>query len=274
MRQPAGVLLVGEEPMAEAAPIPYPRYPVARDLALADLRAALAAGWRDFAAHPLYGLFFAAIFVGGGLAGAYALTTKGATAWLIPLSAGFPLIAPFTAVGLYEVSRRREAGLALSWGKVLGALRGNGDDQLLLMGGFIFVGFTFWIILAHGIFAIFAAQLGAGAESLALLRTPAGLAMLAVGTVVGAMVAFVFYAISVISLPMLVDRRVDLLTAIITSLRAIQANRAVLLAWAVLVALVLFTAMLPGFAGLLVALPVLGHATWHLYRRMVSATAA
>lgn len=260
--------------MTEAPTTPYPRFPVARDLALADLGAALAAGWRDFLAQPLYGLFFAAIYVAGGLGVTYALLTKGAAAWLIPLAAGFPLIAPFTAVGLYEVSRRREAGLPLSWGKVLGALRGHGDDQILLMGGFIFVGFTFWIILAHGIFAIFAAQLSAGAESLAMLRTPTGLAMLAVGSAVGAMVCFVFYAITVISLPMLVDRDVDFLTAIITSLRAIQANGAVLLAWAVFIALVLFAAMLPAFAGLLVALPVLGHATWHLYRRTVSETPA
>ncbi|MEY4239987.1 MAG: hypothetical protein RL339_2588 [Pseudomonadota bacterium] len=260
--------------MAEAPQPPYPRYPVARDLTLGDLGAALAAGWRDFLAYPLYGLFFAAIYVAGGLGTYYALMTKGAAAWLIPLAAGFPLIAPFTAVGLYEVSRRREAGLPLSLGKVLGALRGHGDDQLLLMGGFIFVGFTFWIILAHGIFAIFAAQLGSGGESLALLKTPTGLAMLAVGSAVGALVAFVFYAITVISLPMLVDRDIDFLTAIITSLRAIQANRAVLLAWAVFIALVLFIAMTPAFLGLLVALPMLGHATWHLYRRTVSEAAA
>ncbi|MCZ8172773.1 MAG: DUF2189 domain-containing protein [Novosphingobium sp.] len=260
--------------MAETSQTPYPRFPVARDLTLGDLAAAAGAGLRDFLAHPLYGLFFATIYVAGGLGAAYALMTKGAAAWLIPLAAGFPLIAPFTAVGLYEVSRRREAGLPLGWGSVLTALRGRGDDQLLLMGGFIFVGFTFWIILAHGIFAIFSAQLGTGGESLAMLRTPTGLAMLAVGSTVGALVAFVFYAVTVMSLPMLVDRDVDFLTAIITSLRAIQANRGVLLAWAVLIALVLFAAMLPAFLGLLLALPVLGHATWHLYRRTVCEAAA
>jgi uncharacterized membrane protein len=269
-----GILRMGERAMAEAPNIPYPRFPVARDLGRADLGAALAAGIHDFTAHPLYGLFFASIYVAGGLLVAYALSTRGAAAWLIPAAAGFPLLAPFTAVGLYEVSRRREAGLPLSWGAVLGALRGRGDDQILLMGGFIFVGFTFWIILAHGIFAIFASQLGAGSESLAMLRTQTGLAMLAVGGAVGALVAYLFYAVTVMSLPMLVDRDVDFLTAIITSLRAIQANRIVLLLWAVLIALMLFVAMIPAFLGLLVVLPVLGHATWHLYRRTVSETAA
>ena len=254
--------------MTEPPQVPYPRFPVARDLGIGDLGAALAAGARDFVAHPLYGLFFAAIYVAGGLGAYYALVTKGATAWLIPLAAGFPLIAPFTAVGLYEVSRRREAGLPQSWGGVLGALRGRGDDQLLLMGGFIFVGFTFWIILAHGIFAIFLAESGIGSESLEIFRTNAGIAMLIVGGATGAVVAYLFYAVTVISLPMLVDRDVDFLTAIIKSLRAVQANGAVMLAWAALIAAVLFAAMVPAFLGLLVALPVLGHATWHLYRRV------
>lgn len=256
--------------MTDAPQTPYPRFPVARDLARADLTRALAAGWRDFIAHPGYGLFFGAIYVLGGVQAWYALVARGTTVWLIPLAAGFPLIAPFTAVGLYEVSRRREAALPLSWGGVLGALKGRGDDQLLLMGGFIFVGFTFWIILAHGIFAIFAAELGPKSESLAALQTGAGLAMLGLGSMVGALVAFVFYAVTLISLPMLVDREVDLLTAIITSFRAIQANLTVLLVWAAFIALALFAAMIPAFLGLLVILPVLGHATWHLYRRIVS----
>jgi uncharacterized membrane protein len=244
---------------------------VAADLTMADLRAALAAGWRDFLAHPLYGLFFGAIYVAGGLALTYALFSSGASGWLFTAAAGFPLVAPFTAVGLYEVSRRREAGLPLSWGAVLGALRGRGDDQLLMMGGFIFVGFTFWMILAHGIFAIFMAQSGVGSESLAVFQTTAGIAMLVVGSAVGAVIAYVFYAVTVISLPMLVDRDADFLTAIIKSLRTVQANGAVMLAWATFIAATLFAAMTPGFAGLLVALPVLGHATWHLYRRVVSA---
>lgn len=256
--------------MAEAEQAPISPVNVAANLTGADLRRALAAGWRDFLAHPLYGLFFGAIYVAGGLALTWALTSRGASGWLFTAATGFPLVAPFTAVGLYEVSRRREAGLPLSWGGVLGALRGRGDDQLLMMGGFIFVGFTFWMILAHGIFAIFMAESGVGSESLALFRTTAGIAMLAVGSVVGAIIAYVFYAVTVISLPMLVDRDVDFLTAIIKSLRAVQANGAVMLAWAMFIAAALFAAMIPAFAGLLVVLPVLGHATWHLYRRVVS----
>ena len=242
---------------------------VAKNLSVSDLTTALAAGWRDFRSAPLYGMFFGLIYVLSGWYLWYALTTRGQSMWLIPVAAGFPLVAPFTAVGLYEVSRRREAGLPLSWGGVLGALRGHGDEQLAMMGGFVFVGFTFWMILAHGIFAIFMSESGMGAESLGLLSTSSGIAMLAVGSVVGAGVAYVFYMVTVISLPMLVDRDVDFLTAIIVSLATVRSNTWVMTIWAAIIALALGAALLPAFAGLLVVLPVLGHATWHLYRRVV-----
>lgn len=242
---------------------------VSEDLKAGDLGAALAAGWRDFIAQPLYGLFFGAIYVGTGLFLCYALFVLGEVFWLVPAAAGFPLVAPFTAVGLYEVSRRREAGLPMSWGAVLGALRGHGDEQLLLMGGILFVAFSFWIIIAHGIFAIFMSTSGVGSDSLEVFRTSEGLMMLGVGSVVGALIALAFYAITVVSLPMLVDREVDFITAIIVSLGTIRSNKPVLMGWAILIAISLFLAMIPAFLGLLVILPVLGHATWHLYRRAV-----
>ncbi|OZA92715.1 MAG: hypothetical protein B7X57_07315, partial [Erythrobacter sp. 34-65-8] len=169
---------------AQVAPVA-----VARDLTIADLRAALAGGWRDFLAAPLFGLFFAGIYVGSGLFLTYALFAWGEATWLIPAAAGFPLVAPFIAVGLYEVSRRREAGLLLRWGAVLGALRGRGDEQILSMGVIVFVAFGFWLMVAHGIFAIFLAESGLGSESLALFGTPAGIAMLAVGSVLGGLMA-------------------------------------------------------------------------------------
>ncbi|HMP56903.1 MAG TPA: DUF2189 domain-containing protein [Novosphingobium sp.] len=242
---------------------------VARDLSAADLRAALAAGWRDFCAAPVFGLFFGGFYVAAGLFLGLALMRWGEMAWLIPAAAGFPLLAPFVAVGLYEVSRRLETGEALSWRAVLGALGGRGDEQILSMGVIVFVAFGFWLIVAHSIFAIFMAESGLGGESLALFVTPAGLAMLAVGSLVGGLMALAFYAITVISLPMLVDREVDFLTAIIVSLATVRSNRPVMLGWAALIAVLLFVALVPLFLGLLVALPVLGHATWHLYRRAV-----
>lgn len=243
---------------------------VARDLSAGDLRRALAAGWDDFKAYPAFGLFFASIYVIAGLFLYYALVVRGEAVWLVPAAAGFPLLAPFVAVGLYEVSRRREAGLPMTWRAALGALRGRGDDQLIMMGGFIFVGFIFWIILAHGIFAIFLAESGIGSETLDLFRTLPGIMMLLVGGLVGALMALAFYSITVVSLPMLVDRDVDFITAIIVSLATVRSNKMVLLGWAFLIGVVLFVAMIPLFLGLLIILPVLGHATWHLYRRAVS----
>jgi len=246
---------------------------IATDLSFSDLRRALAQGWRDFVARPGYGLFFAAFYAIGGLGLVYGLFTLGEGAWSIPVIAGFPIVAPFAAVGLYEVSRRRQLGLPIHARAILWALRGRGDDQILMIAGIVFVAFSFWMILAHGIFAIFMAESGIGSETIDLLASPAAIAMLIVGSLVGALFAFALYAITVISLPMLVDRDVDFLTAIIKSLRAVQANGAVMLAWAALIAAVLFAAMVPAFLGLLVALPVLGHATWHLYRRVCGAPA-
>ena len=240
---------------------------IGRKLEWHDLKAALAAGWADYRAAPLFGLFFAGIYVAAGLALGWALATQSAVAWLVPAAAGFPLLAPFCAVGLYEVSRRREAGLPLRWGAVLGALRGRGDDQILSMGVIIFVAFGFWLMIAHAIFAVF--QSDSGTDSLAFLVTGTGLIMLAFGSAVGALLALGFYAVTVVSLPMLVDRDVDFMTAIITSLGAMRANARVLIGWAVLIAAALFIAMVPAFLGLLVVLPVFGHATWHLYRRII-----
>ena len=245
------------------------RVVAAQDLSTRDLLAALGAGWRDFITRPIYGLFFAAIFAISGILLTYVLFTRGELAWLIPAAAGFPIIAPFTAVGLYEVSRRREQGLPTSWRTVLGAVKGRGDEQILAMGVILFVAFGFWVIVAHTISAIFLAEAGAGSESLAFLQTADGIAMLAVGSLFGGAMALAFYAITVISLPRLVDRDVDLITAIITSLRVFRQNMVVMLAWALLIALALVAAIATFFIGLLVVLPVLGHATWHLYRRGV-----
>ena len=256
---------MGSANQAQIAPVT-----VAKDLGWADLKAALAAGWADFRACPAFGLFFAGVYVAAGLFLYFALFNRGEVAWLVPAAAGFPLLAPFVAVGLYEVSRRREAGLPMSWGAVLGALRGRGDEQIVSMGALVFVAFGFWLMIAHGIFAVFLAESGIGTESLALFATPSGMMMLVVGGAVGAVLAWAFYAVMVVSLPMLVHREVDFLTAIIVSLAVVRSNPLTMLIWAGVIAVTLFAAMLPAFLGLLVVLPVLGHATWHLYRRAVS----
>ena len=260
--------------MTEAKSSQPAAFEVIDDLRIADLRAALAAGWGDFLAAPKFGLFFGAIFAISGLALSFVLLERGEISWLIPAAAGFPLLAPFVAVGLYEVSRRREAGLDMRWGDILGAVRGRGDEQILSMGVIIFVAFGFWVIIAHLVFSIFLVEAGAGSESIEFLFTSLGLTMLAVGSAIGAVIALAFYAITVVSLPMLVDREVDFLTAIFASLKAFRDNTKVMIVWAAAIAVLLFLALIPAFLGLFIVLPVLGHATWHLYRRLVTSKTA
>jgi uncharacterized membrane protein len=244
--------------------------PLLNPLTPADLTAALRAGWSDFLAAPVFGLFFALVYAGGGLLLWWGLVANGQPIWFVVMAAGFPLFAPFAAVGLYEVSRRRQEGLPLDWGSILGAVRGKGDGQLPVMAVIVLLIFGFWVILARGIFAIFFADSGIGPETLGQLATLPGVAMLAVGTAVGGCLALALFSITVISLPMLLDRPVDFVTAILTSLALVRAQPAVMLRWAATIAVLLALGMLPAFLGLLVVLPVLGHATWHLYARAVA----
>ena len=242
---------------------------VSANLDRQDLRAALAAGWDDFKAMPAYGLFFAFFYMLGGIALYSGMISNGQVVWFIAVAAGFPILAPFAAIGMYEVSRRREAGQAVGWAGVVGALRGRGNGQLPLMAVMVLIVFGFWVILARGIFAIFFAQSGIGQETVGMLLSAEGMAMLAVGTLVGALIALALFSITVVSLPMLLDRDVDFVTAMIASVEVVRRNRATMMQWAGLIAVLVFLSMLPFFLGLLVTLPVLGHATWPLYRRAI-----
>ncbi|MEZ5797165.1 MAG: DUF2189 domain-containing protein [Paracoccaceae bacterium] len=239
------------------------------ELDRSDLWAALAAGWQDFRRAPPYGLFFAAVYVLGGWLIYWATTAEGAIWWTIVAGTGFPILGPFVACGFYEVSRRLEQGEPLDWAGVLGAIFRQKDRQIPTMAAIIVVFFLFWNFLAHMIFALFLgrATLTNISTSFDVFLTPEGLTMLAVGTLVGAVFAGVLFALTVVSLPLLMDREVDFITAMICSWGLVMANPGVMLIWAVVIAVGLFLGMLTGFLGLFIALPLFGHATWHLYRR-------
>ena len=239
------------------------------ELDLSDLWAALRAGWSDFRRAPLFGLFFSTVYVGGGWLILWAMTAKGQIWWTIIAGAGFPILGPFIACGFYEVSRRIEQGMRLDWGGVLGVVLRQKDRQIPTMAAIIVVFFLFWNFLAHMVFALFLGQatLTNITSSPEVFLTPEGLMMLAFGTAVGAAFAGVLFAMTVVSLPLLLDRDVDFITAIIASWSLVTSNPGVMLLWAGLIAAGLFLAMLPGFLGLFVVLPLFGHATWHLYRR-------
>lgn len=234
-----------------------------------DLRDSLRAGWADFRAAPVYGLFFALVYVLGGWLVFWAVTTKGQFWWTLPAAAGFPILGPFIACGFYEVSRRREAGEALDWQSVLGVIFRQKDRQIPSMAAVIVVFFLFWNFLSHMIFALFlgSATMTNVSSSLTVFTTPQGLAMLAMGTLVGACFATLIYSLTVVSLPLLLHRDVDFVTAMLTSFALVRDNPVVMLGWGALIAACLFLAMLPGFLGLFLVLPLFGHASWHLYRR-------
>ncbi len=249
------------------APTPPPRI---NRIGLDDLNAALSAGMRDFARAPLHGLFFASFFVVGGLLLAVELERLDQSYSIIPLAFGFPLLAPFFAMGLYDVSRRLERGEPLRLPNVLRVVYRQKDRQCPSMAAVVVVIFLFWIFIAHMIFALFlglAPMTNISTEWQTTFFSPEGIRMLLFGTAVGAGFAFVVFGITAMGLPLLLDREVDFITAMICSWQAVTQNLTVMLPWGVFIAVTMLAGMLPFFLGLFVVLPVLGHATWHLYRR-------
>lgn len=252
--------------------ISRPQEPVIRQISFNDLVDSLSAGVRDFQAYPAFGLFFGAIYALGGLA------ILGCALWwdlvylVYPLAAGFALIGPFVAVGLYEVSRQRELGEKPTWPTMFGAIFSQGGKEISWMAFVTVFLFIIWMYQVRLLIALFFGLHGmpAGAFPTVLFTTAQGLAFLAVGHAVGAVLATVVFSLTVVSFPLLLDRDVDFVTAMITSVRSVVSNPLPMLGWALCVLLLLFTASLPVFLGLIVVLPVLGHTTWHLYRKLVA----
>jgi uncharacterized membrane protein len=246
--------------------------PVVRPIKAADIAEALGQGLRDFQAMPFYGLAFGALYAGGGIVIVLSLTAFGMVYLAYPLAAGFALIGPFVAIGLYEVSRRREAGQKATISGIWSTIRSRSE-----LGWMAFVTLFVFVIWMYQVRLLLALLLGLNASFGSLhefitvvLTTNEGLLFLALGNAVGAALSLILFSLTVVSFPLLLDREVDFVTAMVTSVRAVVASPLPMIGWAAIIVVLLIVSALPWFLGLLVTLPVLGHATWHLYRRIVA----
>ncbi|SLN66431.1 hypothetical protein TRL7639_03779 [Falsiruegeria litorea R37] len=259
----------GDTPPGDLTPQPIPKV---NTVTADDIRAALKSGFSDFLARPIlsgcFGVFYAAI----GLLFVWCLVWLDQTWVIIPAIAGFPLVAPFAAAGLYEMSRKQQKGEDFGWADILTVVANQRKRE---MGWMAFVTlFMFWIwiyqirlwlavILRDASFSGFDGFLNT------VFFTPEGWAFLAVGTCAGALLSAALFTLTVVAMPMLLDRDVDFITAMLTSIRVVKDNPVVMLGWAAIISVTMLVSLVPAFLGLIFTLPILGHTTWHLYQRAV-----
>lgn len=244
-----------------------------RRIALADLGAALCAGWADFTAAPTQIIFLCLIYPILGFILGSAASGSRLLPLVWPLLAGFALLGPLAALGIYELSRRREAGMSVGWADMFGVLRSPAILSIVALGVGLLGIFALWLLSARGLYwATMGPEAPAGARALldAVLGTRRGLLLLLLGNLVGAAFAVLVLALSIVSFPMLLDRDVTAGQALRISWATFRANWAVLLVWGGIVAALLAAGMALLLVGLAVVLPLLGHATWHLYRRLIA----
>jgi uncharacterized membrane protein len=245
---------------------------VVRKIGLSDLRDALRLGWEDFKAMPSHAIILCVIYPVLGIVLFRMVLGHSVLPLLFPLAAGFTLIGPFAAIGLYELSRRRERGEEAGAWDALHVLRAPSFGAMLGLGTLLLALFVTWIAAADAIYiATFGHTPAASIPDFArrVLTAPEGWSLIIVGCGVGFLFAVVSLCVSVVSFPLMLDRHASAIDAIRTSLRAVMKNPFVLAAWGIVVAVLLVIGSLPLFVGLAVVLPVLGHATWHLYRKLV-----
>ncbi len=238
-----------------------------------DITASLKAGFSDFLARPLMSGFFGLFYAVFGILFVWCLVWLGKIWMIIPAAIGFPLVAPFAAAGLYEMSRRLEKGEDFGWSDILTTMANQRNRE---MGWMAFVTlFIFWvwtyqirlwlaIILQNASFSDFDGFINS------VLFTPQGWTFLAIGTCVGAFLSAVLFSVTVVAMPMLLDRETNFVSAMLTSIRVVTENPVVMLGWAAIISITMLLSLVPAFLGLIFTLPILGHTTWHLYKRAVS----
>ena len=248
------------------------RLPRVRTIGVRDLMDALAKGIDDFMAMPTHALFVSLIYPIAGLFIAIAVSGTNLL-WLIyPMATGFALIGPVAAVGLYELSRRREQGLPTDWSHAFDLLQADSFRSIAALGLVLLALFAIWIGVAQTIYwYYFGYAIPESIDSFVrqVLNTEAGHRMIVVGNAVGFLFALIAFMLSVVAFPLLIDRQVGAAAAAATSVRVVLRNPVTMALWGLIVAAALLLGSLPLFVGLAVVVPVLGHATWHLYRKAV-----
>ena len=249
-----------------------PAHPVIRKIGPADLKEALSRGFDDFWAMPSHLVFLGLIYPILGACLAALTFTNNALPLLYPLATGFALVGPLAGVGLYEISRRRELGLPTSWRDAFEVLKSPSLPSIIALGVLLMVIFLAWLTSARMLYESlfgYAAPTSYPQFIDHVLASPEGMRLIVWGNLLGFAFAVVVLSISVISFPLLLDRDVGVAVAVYASVKAVVLNPLTMALWGLIVAAALFVGSIPLFVGLAIVMPVLGHATWHLYRRVV-----
>ncbi|HUL89524.1 MAG TPA: DUF2189 domain-containing protein [Pseudolabrys sp.] len=250
----------------------HPSRPAIRKIGVADLGDALTRGIDDFYAMPTHAMFLCIIYPIVGFVLARLAFGYSVLPLLYPLASGFALVGPVAALGLYELSRRREAGLDTSAAHAFSVFESSSVGAIAALGLLLLVIFGIWVAAAN---AIYVANFGYASPSSIeeflhdVLTTRAGWMLIIVGNGVGLLFAVLVLTISAVSFPLLLDRDVGAAVALLTSIRAVARNPFTMAVWGLIVGALLVVGSIPFFIGLTIVMPVLGHATWHLYRKVV-----
>jgi len=238
-----------------------------------DLRWSLRKGWEDFGELRGDLVFAGLIYTLLGLAAVVMTTSRPLMPYFFPVVAGVALMGPIAAVGFYELARRRESGREVHWWNFLDVRKRPSRDDMGIVAGLLLLIFFGWMIAAgvlYGLLFGWATPTSIGGFLAMVFTTPTGWALILAGVVVGAVLGWLVLALSVASLPMLVDCDVSAADAVSASWRASHANKSEMIRWGILVGALLVIGSIPLFVGLAVVVPILGHSTWHLYRKLVA----